>query len=85
MGIQASALPIEESPRPAGATDYQLHPYVGWELVEKNTEGCVGRRAHTVALERNGLLYIIIFGSDSSEQEPIFRQVLSTLQLPPEN
>lgn len=82
MGIQASALPVEEIPRPKGATDFALGSYIGWELVEEVSEDCTGR-AHTVAIERNGLLYTLIFISDSAGDEPVFQRILTSLQLPP--
>jgi hypothetical protein len=81
MGIQASSLPTEEVERPKGAIDFSLGAYAGWELVEQNAEGCPGR-AHTVVLEHGGMSYILIFISDSTDQEPTFQAILATLALP---
>ena len=80
MGIQASVLPIDESPRAKEATDFTLMGYSGWQLIEENTEDCRGR-AHTVTIENAGLAYIIIFISDSAAEESIFQEILATFEL----
>ena len=80
MGIQASALPVQEVPRPKGATDFELGAYTGWEFIESLTEDCPGR-GHTVAIEVAGVLYTMGFISDSEAEEPIFQQILATFKV----
>ena len=83
MLIEASVTPAEKISRPETAVDFTHGPYAGWELFEDATDGCPGR-AHTVAIERDGLVYtlILVTGPEVAvDKGDVFKAVVGSLRI----